>query len=84
MVFKFQGGQQKLCISVEIFVDWLANKNPPWTAYRVFVSGRLIALYKQPGVSPVRFRETFIPLFTKFILKVAVPKATNVWQDDHI
>ena len=29
MAIEIQVGQQKSCISVEIFVDWLANQNPP-------------------------------------------------------
>ena len=35
-----------LCTSVEIFVDSISNQSPPWAAYRVFMSGRLIALEK--------------------------------------
>ena len=35
-------------------VEWLVNGRPPWAAYRALMSGRLIALYKQPGIRPVR------------------------------
>ena len=40
----------RLRTSVENFVDWLANGSPPWAVYDAFMSGRLIALYKQPSV----------------------------------
>ena len=30
---KFKEDSKKLCTSVEIFVDWVANKSPPWEAY---------------------------------------------------
>ena len=43
----------RLCTSVETFVDWLDNGSPPWAAYRVFISGRLIEIDKHPGVRPV-------------------------------
>ena len=45
-ILKFREYRKKLCISVEIFVDWLANKNPPWVSYCAFMSGCLIALDK--------------------------------------
>ena len=51
---KFGEGRKKLRISVEIFVDQLTNKNPPWEAYNEFKSIQLIVLDKQPGVCMVR------------------------------
>ena len=51
--------ERKICISVEIFVNWIANNNPPCTAYCPFMSGRLIALDKQPGIHPVGVGETW-------------------------
>ena len=57
-------------ISVEIFVEWLVNKNPPWTAYRVFVFVRLVALEKQPIVILVVIGETWRLIFAKCVLKV--------------
>ena len=42
-----------LCTSVENFSDWLANGIPPWATYHAFMSGRLIALYKNTGVHTV-------------------------------
>ena len=33
-LLKFGVDSQKLCTSVEIFVDWLSNKSPTWAAHR--------------------------------------------------
>ena len=44
---------------MENCVDWLDNGIQPWTAYRAFLSGRLNALYKQPGVRPSGIAETW-------------------------
>ena len=57
-----------LSTSVETFVDWLSNGSPPWAAYCAFMSGRLIALDKQPDVRPVGVGETWRRLFAKFAL----------------
>ena len=62
MYFKIWGGQ--IFISVEMFVDWLANKNPPWEACCAFMSCRLITLDKQPGVSPGGVGENWRRLFS--------------------
>ena len=48
----------RLRTSVETFVDWLANGSPHWAAYHAFMSGRPIALAKQPGVRSVGVGET--------------------------
>ena len=57
-IFKIHKEQQKLRISVEMFVGWLANKNSPWASYCAFMTGYLIALDKQPDVHPVGIGET--------------------------
>ena len=63
---------------------WLANGIPPWMAYRAFMSGRLIALDKQPGLHPVGVGETWRRLFAKIGVKFKGPKATMVCQDDQL
>ena len=78
------GRTAKKCISVEIFVDWIANHNPPWAANRAFMSGRLVALEKRPGLCLVGFRETWQRLFGKCMLRVMGPKSTNMCQDDQL
>ena len=60
MGFKNQGRHEELRTSREIFIDWLANQNPLWKAYLDFMSGRLIALDKQPGFLPVGIRESWL------------------------
>ena len=75
---------RKLCISVEYFVEWLSNQNPPWDSYQEFVSGRLIALDKLPGVRPVGVGETWRCLFSKCILEVTIYEATNTCRYDHL
>ena len=45
-LLEFGEDSTRLRTSVETFVDWLANRSPPWAAYRAFMLGRLIMLYK--------------------------------------
>ena len=72
------------CISVEYFVDCLANKNPPWAAYRSFISIGLIVLDKLPGVRPVGVRETWNRNFAKCVLRVTGSESTKMCKDDHL
>ena len=62
-----------------MFTDWLDNNNPPWTAYRAFMSGRLIVLDKNTDVYPVGVWATLRRVFDKCVLKVMVPKSTNAF-----
>ena len=52
------------------FGEWLSNGWPPWAAYRVIISGRLIALDKSPGIRLVRIGETWRRLMAKCLLQV--------------
>ena len=72
----------RLRTGVETFVNWLVNGIPPWAAYRVFMSGRLIASDKQTGVRPVGVGEKWRSLFTNIVIKVTGPEATMACQDD--
>ena len=56
---------KRLCTSVENFYDWLANGIPPWAAYHEFMSGGLMALYKQPVVHTAGVGETRRYLFAR-------------------
>ena len=47
----------------------------PWADYRALMSGRLIALGKQPGTRPVGVGETWQRLMAKCLLLVAGPEA---------
>ena len=62
-LLKFREDIKRLRTSVENFSNWLANGILPWAAYNKSMSGRLIALYKQPGVHTVGVGETWRYLF---------------------
>ena len=81
-LLEFGEDSTRIRTSVENFVDWLANRSPPWAAYHEFMLGHLIALYKQPGVWPVGVGETWWRLISKIVLKVTVSEATMAYQDD--
>ena len=53
----------------------LGNGRPPWAAYRALMSGRLVALDKQPGIRPVGVGETWRRMMAKCLLRVAGPEA---------
>ena len=57
------------------FVEWLGNGRPPWSAYQALMSGRLVALDKQPRIRPVRVGETWRRMMAKCLLRVAGPEA---------
>ena len=59
------------------FVEWLGNGRPPWAAYCALMSGRLIALDKQPGTRPVGVGDIWRRLMAKCLLKVAGPEAKS-------
>ena len=50
---------------VRDFVEWLGNGWPPWASYLALISGRMIALDKQPGIRPVGVGETWRRLIAK-------------------
>ena len=83
-LLKFGDNSKRLHTSVETFADWIANNIPPCAAYFAFMSGRLIALDKQPGVCTVGVGETWRHLFAKCVLRVTGPEATRAFQYDHI
>ena len=56
----------------------MSNGRPPWAAYRALMSGRLIALDKQPGIRPVGVGGgMWRCLMVKCLLKVAGPEAKS-------
>ena len=70
--------------SVESFVDWLANGNLTWAAYRSFMSGQLILLNKHPGLRPVGVGETWQRFFANILIKVTRVEAAMPCQDDQL
>ena len=70
----FVAASAVLRLIVGDFVEWLGNGRPPWSAYRALMSGRLIALNKQPGIEPVGVGETWRRMMAKCLLRVAGPE----------
>ena len=83
-ILKFWEDGKRLQTSVETLVNWLVNGSPPQAAYCAFMSGRLIALEKHPGVHPVGVGETRRRLFSKTVVNVTGPEANISWQDDQL
>ena len=83
-ILKFGEDSTRLRTSMKTFVDWLSNGSLPWASYSAFMFGRLIALYKQPGVCPVGVVETLRRLSSMIVLKVTGLEATMACQDDHL
>ena len=83
-LLKFKEDIKKLRVSVENFVDWLSNQNPPWASYRSFVSGRLISIDKRTDVRTVGIGETWKHIFTKCVMRITGPEANNAYQDYHL
>ena len=71
--FLAESGELKLVVGD--FTEWMGNGRPPWAAYRVLMSGRVIALDKQPGIRPVSVGETLRRLMSKCLLRVTGPEA---------
>ena len=82
-LLKFGYHSKTLFISVESFVDWLVNQNPPWAAYHKFMSVYLILLDTLPIVRPVRVRETWRCLFL-CVLKLMGSDPTYPCRGDHL
>ena len=76
--------RKRICISVEHFFYWLANRIPTWAAYCKFMSGHLITLDKQTGVRQVGVGETWRRIFSEIMLNVTGPQASMECQDDQL
>ena len=83
-ILKLGDDSKELCISVEYFVEWLANTIPSWAAYCSSMSGHLIVLDKQLGVLLVGVRETWCRNFANCVMKVTEPEANHAFTDDQI
>ena len=76
-LLRFGSASAELRQIVGNFVEWLGNGRPPWAAYWALMSGRLIALDKQPGIRPVGVGGTWRRLMAKCLLEVAGPEAKS-------
>ena len=71
----FRAAIGELQLIVRDFTEWMGNGRPPWATYRALMSGRLIAVDKQPNIRPVGVVETWRKLMAKFLLRVTGPEA---------
>jgi len=55
---EYKETSEGLLHEVAEFPMWLANGFPPWSSYRTLMSGRLIALDKNPGVRSIGIGES--------------------------
>ena len=74
-LLRFSAASAELRLIVGDFVEWLGNGRLPWDAYPALMSGRLIALDKQPRIRPVGVGETWRRMMVKCLLRVAGPEA---------
>ena len=74
-LLRFGAASAELRLIVGDFVEWLRNGGPPWAAYRARMSGRLIALDKQPRIRPVGVGETWRRMMAKCLLRVPEPES---------
>ena len=76
-LLRFGAASAELRQIVGDFVELLGNGRPPVAAYQALMSGRLIALDKQPGIRPAGVGETWRRLMAKCLLKIAGPEAKS-------
>ena len=62
---------------IAMMTTWIANRNPPWAAYRALMACRLVALDKQPGTRPLGIGESIRRLMAKCVLKCVGDRATD-------
>ena len=60
---------EELRVAVARLADWMANSFPPWSAYCMLMTCRLVALDKRPKVRSVGMRETLCRALTKLNIR---------------
>lgn len=81
---KFKTSSTSLQEAVASFVTWMANQIVPHASIRAFLSNRLIALDKNPGVRPIGIGQIWRRLFAKCVLLVTMPAATLAANNDQL
>ena len=74
-LLRFGAASAELRLIVGDLVEWLGNRRPPWATYRALMSGRMIALDKQPVIRPVGVGGTWRSIMAKCLLRVVEPDA---------
>ena len=84
LLLRYKDTSEGLRNEVAELTMWLANGFPPWSSYRALMSGRLIALDKNPGVRPIGIGESWRRLFAKCLLAVAGKEAADECGIDNL
>ena len=63
LLLKSRDHSKKLCITVELLVNWLDIRSPSWAAYWSFMPGCLITLDRLTVVRLVGIMETWQQIF---------------------
>ena len=83
-LLRFGAASREIRLIVTDFAEWLSNGRPPWAAYRSIMSGRLIALDKQPRVRLVGVGETWWRFMVKCLLQVTGQEAKAAYGTEQI
>ena len=80
----YKGASENLCQAMGVLANWLANDKVPWARYRVLMSGRLVAIDKNPGVRPVGIGDAIRGFIAKCILEVTKGEAVLACGSDQL
>ena len=83
-MLRFGKESKMLRESVADLVRLLANEYPNWAMYRAFMSGRLIALDKMPGIRPIGIGEIWRRLFAKTVIHLTGSQAQKACGKDQL
>ena len=70
-IIQFGEARGNLLLTFADLVEWLAKERPPWAAYCVLMSGRLMVLDNNSRVRSMGMGDTWWRLLPKCVLKVA-------------
>lgn len=73
----YKSSSRSLQESIGEFMEWIANTDVPWAAYRALWAGRLIAIDKLPGVRPIGIGETWRRMMAKNVMNMAGHEETK-------
>ena len=72
---RFGAESEELREELAAWTRWLANRLPPWAAYRALMAGCLVALDKNSGVRPVGIGEAIRRLMAKLVHTLTTTQA---------
>ena len=74
-LLRFWFTSEELRVVINGVADWMSNSSPSWATYHALIECCLVALYKRPGVLPVRIRETVHRDLAKLVMRAAGDQA---------